>query len=67
MDGEAHIHIKRLFMSLMTPSHQNQLAKLTMEQLKDSIKIWENEEQIILFDELNEILCRVAMMCQIRT
>ncbi|WP_255624333.1 cytochrome P450 [Clostridioides sp. ES-S-0108-01] len=62
MDGEAHIHRKNLFMSLMTSSHQNQLAKLTMEKLKNSIKIWENEEQIIIFDELNEILCRVA--CQ---
>lgn len=62
MDGDAHIHRKSLFISLMTPSHQNQLAKLTMEKLEDSIKIWENKEQIILFDELNEILCRAA--CQ---
>lgn len=62
MDGDAHIHRKRLFISLMTPSHQNQLAKLTMKKLEDSIKIWENKKQIILFDELNEILCRAA--CQ---
>lgn len=62
MDGEAHIHRKNLFMSLMDPSHQNQLAKLTMDMLQDSIKGWENEEQIVLFDEVSEILCRVA--CQ---
>ncbi|MBC5997172.1 cytochrome P450 [Romboutsia ilealis] len=62
MDGEAHIHRKNLFMSLMTPSYQNQLAKLMMDKLLDSIKVWENKEQIILFDEVNEILCRVV--CQ---
>ena len=62
IDGEEHIHRKNLFMSLMTPSHQNQLAKLTMDRLQDSVKGWENKKQIILFDEVNEILCRLA--CQ---
>ena len=62
MDGEEHIHRKNLFMSLMGQSHQNQLAKLTMDRLQDSIKGWENKEQIVLFDEVSEILCRVA--CQ---
>ena len=62
MDGENHIHRKHLFMSLMTASHQNQLAKLTMKQLEDSIKIWKDKKQIILFDEVKIILCKVA--CQ---
>jgi fatty-acid peroxygenase len=62
MDGDAHIHRKHLFMSLMTPLHQNQLAKLTMDQLENSIKIWKNKNQIVLFDEVKIILCKVA--CQ---
>lgn len=62
MDGKAHIHRKQLFMSLMTPSYQNQLAKLVMEKLQSSIEKWEGEENIVLFDEMNEILCRVV--CQ---
>lgn len=62
MDGEAHIHRKNLFMSLMSESHQNQLAMLTIDRLQDSIKEWENKEHIVLFDEVSEILCRVA--CQ---
>lgn len=62
MDGDDHIHRKHLFMSLMTPSHQNQLTKLTMDQLEDSIKIWKEKEKIILFDEAKVILCKVA--CQ---
>ena len=48
--------------SILLPLHQKQLAKLTMDRLEDSVKEWENKEQIILFDEVNEILCRVA--CQ---
>lgn len=62
MDGKAHIHRKQLFMSLMTPSYQNQLTKLVMEKLKSSVEKWEGEENIVLFDEMNEILCRVV--CQ---
>ena len=62
MDGDDHIHRKHLFMSLMTPPHQNQLTKLIMDQLEDSIKIWKEKEKIILFDEAKVILCKVA--CQ---
>lgn len=62
MDGKAHIHRKKLFMSLMTSSYQNQLAKLVMEKLQSSVEKWEGEENIVLFDEMNEILCRVV--CQ---
>lgn len=62
MDGKEHIHRKQLFMSLMTPSYQNQLAKLVMEKLQSSVEKWESEEKIILFDEMNEILCRAV--CQ---
>lgn len=62
MDGEEHINRKQLFMSLMTPSHQNQLAKLMMDTLQTSVKKWEGEEKIVLFDEMNEILCKVV--CQ---
>jgi fatty-acid peroxygenase len=62
MDGKAHIHRKQLFMSLMTPSYQNQLVKFVMEKLQNSVEKWEGEEKIILFDEMNEILCRAV--CQ---
>ena len=60
MDGENHIHRKKLFMSLMTPKYQNQLADLTIDTLKTYSKKWEGEESVVLFDEMNEILCRVV-------
>lgn len=57
MDGDAHIHRKLLFMSLMTPTHQKRLAKLTMDKWQTSIDKWKSAEKIILFDEANNILC----------
>lgn len=60
MDGDNHIHRKHLFMSLMTPPRQDQLSKLTMNELENSIKIWKYKEQIVLFDEVKIILCKVA-------
>jgi fatty-acid peroxygenase len=60
MDGEAHIHRKLLFMSLMTPSHQKRLAELAMEQWQASISKWEGAKKVVLFNEANDILCRIA-------
>lgn len=62
MDGEAHIHRKRLFMTLTTLKHQNQLVNITMEKWLDSVNKWETADKIVLFDEAKEILCRAA--CQ---
>lgn len=60
MDGEAHLHRKLLFMSIMTPSHQKRLAKLAIDQWQASIKKWEIVEEVVLFDEAKDILCRIA-------
>lgn len=60
MDGEAHIHRKLLFMSLMTPPHQKRLAELAMEQWQASISKWEQAKEVVLFEEAQEILCRIA-------
>lgn len=60
MDGEAHIHRKLMFMSLMTPKHQKRLAELASEQWQASITRWEVVEKVVLFDEAKDILCRVA-------
>ena len=60
MDGESHIHRKHFFLSLMTPQHQKQLAELAMEHWQAIIAKWEEAEKIVVFDEAEEILCRVA-------
>ncbi len=60
MDGEDHLHRKKLFMALMTPFHGEQLAKLVSEDLEASIDKWKVNDEVILFQESKEILCRVA-------
>jgi fatty-acid peroxygenase len=60
MDGDAHKHRKLLFMSLMTPERLKVLSDLTLEQWQASAKRWEQMDQVVLFDEAQEILCRVA-------
>lgn len=62
MDGKAHQHRKQLFMSLMTPKHQKQLAELVMSKLEAAINPWSKKDQIVLFEEFNKILCESA--CQ---
>lgn len=60
MDGENHLHRKKLFMALMTPFHGEQLAKLVSEDLEASIDKWKVNDEVILFQESKDILCRVA-------
>ncbi|MGF7535848.1 cytochrome P450 [Bacillus mexicanus] len=60
MDGDAHLHRKLLFLSLMTPPHQKRLAELITEEWKAAVTRWEKAEQVVLFEEAKEILCRVA-------
>ncbi|WP_368650047.1 cytochrome P450 [Bacillus inaquosorum] len=60
MDGTAHIHRKMLFLSLMTPPHQKRLAELMTEEWEAAVTRWEKADQVVLFEEAKEILCRVA-------
>ncbi|PLS17993.1 cytochrome P450 [Bacillus sp. M6-12] len=60
MDGEAHKHRKLLFMSLMTPDSIKKLGELTGKHWQARVNNWEQMERVVLFDEAQEILCRVA-------
>ncbi|MGN7941971.1 cytochrome P450 [Virgibacillus sp. 6R] len=60
MDGLAHTHRKKLFMSLMTPKHQAELAALTKTHWEMARKNWEESKQVILFNEAKLVLCRTA-------
>ncbi|MBM7571239.1 cytochrome P450 [Aquibacillus albus] len=60
MDDEPHIHRKKLFMSLMTPSYQNQLTDRLTDELNASISKWENADKVILLGESKDILTKVA-------
>ncbi|OZU89299.1 cytochrome P450 [Virgibacillus indicus] len=60
MDDAAHSHRKELFMSLMTPERLQVLNNLTNEHWEISLDKWQEMDQIILFHEAEELMCRVA-------
>lgn len=60
LDGKQHLIRKHLFMSLMTPPHQKQLAEQIAEYWEREKKQWERKEKIILFDEAKK--CYVKLL-----
>ncbi|QUW22820.1 cytochrome P450 [Sporosarcina sp. Marseille-Q4063] len=62
MDGEKHKLRKLMFLSLMTESALKRLGEITTEQWRLRAGQWKNQEEIVLFDETEEILCRVACL-----
>ncbi|WP_066839168.1 cytochrome P450 [Rufibacter ruber] len=60
MDGDAHRHRKAMFMSLMTPHSLHSLNRLLLDQWQAFSQKWEQLEEVVLFEESQELLCRVA-------
>lgn len=60
LDGKKHEDRKKMFMSLMSPKELNRLTTLLENHWHQSAKKWESMDQIILYDEVKEILCRTA-------
>ncbi|MDF9797084.1 fatty-acid peroxygenase [Catalinimonas alkaloidigena] len=60
LDGQPHAHRKQMFMSLMTHEGLEELVNLTAKQWENYIKKWEQQDQIVLFEEVEEILFRAV-------
>ncbi|MFV0243174.1 MAG: cytochrome P450, partial [Lacrimispora sphenoides] len=60
MDNKAHIQRKLLFMSLMTEVHQKELAELFEKELEASVQKWANMEEVVLFHEAKNVICKIA-------
>lgn len=60
MDGEVHKHRKQLFMSLMTHERIKDLTEVASKQWEVAIGNWRNKGEVILLDEAEEIMCRIA-------
>nr|WP_263326790.1 cytochrome P450 [Neobacillus sp. Marseille-Q6967] len=60
LDGEAHRHRKQLFMSLMTPERLQILRDITEKQWDSALSQWEQMEQVVLYEDVQILLCRVA-------
>lgn len=59
MDGMAHKHIKRLFLSIMEPANIDRLNHITKSLWRKHAKEWGNKN-LVLFDEAATILCQAA-------
>jgi fatty-acid peroxygenase len=62
LDDEAHRLRKQMFMSLMTPEGIGKLAALTTEQWRAYLDKWEKIKKVVLFHEVEEILCRAVCL-----
>ncbi|ANF96124.1 cytochrome P450 [Paenibacillus bovis] len=62
LDGQAHMHRKKLFMSLMSPERLNEIAGLVQQQWEAAALKWQSTDQLVLFDEAQQVMCRAA--CQ---
>ncbi|MBM6615815.1 cytochrome P450 [Desemzia sp. RIT804] len=60
LDGEEHEDRKKMFMSLMSPAELERLTDLLEKHWLQSAEKWEAMEQVILYEEVKEILCRTA-------
>ena len=61
-NGSAHRHRKALFMSLMTPEALEKMRKLVNEEWRSAAKRWEKRRKVVLFGEVEEILCRAVCL-----
>lgn len=62
LDGQAHQHRKEMFMSIMSPNGMKKLTDITKQQWELALDRWIPMDQVILYEEAQEILCRSA--CQ---
>ncbi|ENH96325.1 fatty acid beta-hydroxylating cytochrome P450 [Gracilibacillus halophilus YIM-C55.5] len=58
IDGQIHIHRKKLFLSLMTSTQQNRIAQMVYSKWHE--KVGSSRPSMILFEEARNILCEVA-------
>ncbi|MGN7233746.1 cytochrome P450 [Priestia megaterium] len=60
LDGEAHKHRKEMFMSIMSPDGIKSLIDITKKQWEIGIDKWIQMNEVILYEEAQEIMCRTA-------
>ncbi|KKN19897.1 hypothetical protein LCGC14_0941010, partial [marine sediment metagenome] len=60
LDNSAHRQRKEMFMSLMKPDSLRRFLEIQKSYWKKYISKWEKEEQIILFNEVQALLCRAV-------
>ncbi|MGI2328582.1 cytochrome P450 [Planococcus sp. YIM B11945] len=59
-DGEDHHHLKRMFLSMMTPERLEDIKRMAIEELDAKASKWETMDEVVLLDEVEEILTRAV-------
>ncbi|KAB7709090.1 cytochrome P450 [Bacillus aerolatus] len=62
LDGQNHKHRKEMFMSIMSPNGLEKLTSITKKQWEIAVDKWRQMDKVILYEEVQEIMCRTA--CQ---
>lgn len=60
LDGEAHARRKALFMALTAEPNPSILAGLAAGEWEAALPRWQAAEQVVLFGEAKQVLCRAA-------
>lgn len=60
LDGDAHKHRKQMFMSLMSRERLQILNDIHAKQWEHALDKWQQMEEIELYEETLEIMCRTA-------
>lgn len=59
-DGARHRDRKAMFMSLMTPERLDEMTMVFAEEWGNRIPEWQRKRKVLLFDEMEEVLCRAV-------
>lgn len=62
LDGQDHKHRKEMFMSIMSVNGLKKLTDITKEHWKITVDQWRQQNEVILYEEVKEMLCKIA--CQ---
>lgn len=60
LDGEEHRNRKEMLLSIMSDERIDQLKEITKQFWEKTIDEWETKYEIILYDEMKEMLCKIA-------
>ncbi|MFD1187046.1 cytochrome P450 [Pontibacter rugosus] len=60
LDNAAHRKRKEMFMSQMSPENLHRLSDITAHVWKDYVIRWERQKEVVLFDEVQALLCRAV-------
>ncbi|WP_079524293.1 cytochrome P450 [Solibacillus isronensis] len=60
LDGDAHKHRKKMFMSIMSQDRLKKLNEIAAKQWDTALTKWQEMDDVVLYEEALEIMCRTA-------